>query len=81
VAWVLVFGVLCAIGVPLARYRARTVDVLSDHEQPRELDGDIIAPARSLVVTIRPNTLSICAPAPTGAPQQVRPVHRHSRSA
>jgi diacylglycerol kinase family enzyme len=67
-------------------FRARTVEVLSDREQPRELDGDIIAPARSLVVTIRPNTLSICAPAPTapaptGAPQQVRPAHRHSRSA
>jgi YegS/Rv2252/BmrU family lipid kinase len=46
-------------------YRARTVEVLSDRQQPRELDGDVIAPARSLTVTIRANALTVCVPAPT----------------
>jgi YegS/Rv2252/BmrU family lipid kinase len=50
----------------LETFRARTVEILSDRQQPRELDGDVIAPARSLTITIRPNALTICVPAPTG---------------
>lgn len=46
-------------------FRARTVEVLSNRRQPRELDGDIIAPARSLIINIRPRALTICAPATT----------------
>jgi diacylglycerol kinase family enzyme len=48
-------------------FRARTVEVLSDREQPRELDGDVIAPDQSLIISIRPNALTICVPAPTGS--------------
>ena len=43
-----------------------------DPEQPgatRELDGDVIAPGRSLVVTVVPNALLVCAP-PVPAPPQ-----------
>jgi diacylglycerol kinase family enzyme len=47
-------------------FRARKVEILSDRQQPRELDGDVIAPARSLIITIRPSALTICVPAPTG---------------
>jgi hypothetical protein len=54
--------------------RAREAEVLSHREQPHELDGDIITPARSRAITIRPDTLTIyapvraAAPAPTDAP-------------
>jgi diacylglycerol kinase family enzyme len=43
-------------------FRARRIEVLSDRVQPRELDGDVIAPGRSLIVTVRPNALLMCAP-------------------
>jgi diacylglycerol kinase family enzyme len=43
-------------------YQARKVEVHSDREQARELDGDVIAPARSLVVCIRPAALTLCVP-------------------
>jgi len=43
--------------------RARRVEVLADREQPRELDGDVIAPGRRLTVTIRPSALTVCVPA------------------
>jgi diacylglycerol kinase family enzyme len=41
-------------------FRARTIEVRSDRAQPRELDGDVIAPARSLSVTVRPAALTVC---------------------
>jgi YegS/Rv2252/BmrU family lipid kinase len=53
-------------------FRARSIEILSNHVQPRQLDGDVITPSRSLVVTVHPNALLICAPA---APQ------RHSGAA
>lgn len=34
VAWVLIFGALCAIGVPLARYRDGNGNILGDHTIP-----------------------------------------------
>jgi diacylglycerol kinase family enzyme len=52
-------------------YRARRVDISSDRAQPRELDGDVIDPARTLSVTVRPQALCLCvpeqAPPPLGA--------------
>jgi len=44
-------------------FRARHVEVYSNRPQPRELDGDVIEPARSLDVTIRPGALWLCVPA------------------
>jgi YegS/Rv2252/BmrU family lipid kinase len=44
-------------------FRARKVEVRSNHEQPRELDGDVIAPSRSLTVTVRSAALTVCVPA------------------
>jgi diacylglycerol kinase family enzyme len=41
-------------------FRARHVEVFSNRPQPRELDGDLIEPARTLDVTIRPAALWLC---------------------
>ena len=48
-------------------FRARSVDVRSNRVQQRELDGDVIAPDRSLTVSVRPAALTLCVPvtAPT----------------
>jgi diacylglycerol kinase family enzyme len=46
-------------------FRARQVEITSDREQPRELDGDVIEPSRSLTVTVRPRALSLCVPQDT----------------
>jgi YegS/Rv2252/BmrU family lipid kinase len=43
-------------------FRARQVEVTSDRDQPRELDGDVITPGRSLAVQIRPAALLLCVP-------------------
>jgi diacylglycerol kinase family enzyme len=57
-------------------FRARSVDVRSDRVQQRELDGDVIAPDRSLTVSVRPAALTLCVPvtAPTspGTPEPHR---------
>lgn len=44
-------------------FRASRVRVDSDRVQARELDGDVIAPARHLQVAIRPAALTVCVPA------------------
>jgi diacylglycerol kinase family enzyme len=43
--------------------RGNHVFVLSDRAQPRQLDGDVIAPSRSLTVTVVPAALQVCVPA------------------
>jgi len=43
-------------------FRARHVEVFSNRPQPRELDGDLIEPARTMDVTIRPGALWLCVP-------------------
>ena len=47
----------------LERFRARQVEITADTDLPRETDGEIIAPGRSLIVTIRPGALTIRTPA------------------
>ena len=46
------------------------IRIHSDRAQPRELDGDVIAPARTLDVSVRPGALLICCPVadPAGGP-------------
>jgi hypothetical protein len=44
------------------------VEVTSNRAQPRELDGDLIAPGRRLAVEIRPHALWLCVPQPQEAP-------------
>jgi diacylglycerol kinase family enzyme len=43
-------------------FRARRVEITSDREQPRELDGDVIEPSRLLSMTVRPRALCLCVP-------------------
>jgi YegS/Rv2252/BmrU family lipid kinase len=43
-------------------YRAKRIRVDSDRAQSRELDGDVIAPARCLHIDIRPQALTVCVP-------------------
>jgi hypothetical protein len=47
----------------LETFRARQVEIDSDRVQPRELDGDVIDPGRTLVITVRPSALTVCVPA------------------
>lgn len=48
--------------------RARHARIVSDREQPRQLDGDVIAPDRTLDVSIRPQALRLCVPQPERSP-------------
>ncbi|PWJ53616.1 Diacylglycerol kinase family enzyme [Quadrisphaera granulorum] len=45
-------------------HRASRVVVRADREHPRELDGDVIDPGRSLVVNVRERSLEPCVPQP-----------------
>jgi diacylglycerol kinase family enzyme len=48
----------------LERFRARRVEIEADAELPREVDGEVIAPGRSLSVTLRPGALLVRVPRP-----------------
>jgi undecaprenyl-diphosphatase len=48
-------------------FQARHVEIHSDTEQPRELDGDLIEPSRTLTATARPAALWLCVPQPRSA--------------
>jgi diacylglycerol kinase family enzyme len=43
-------------------FRAGTVDIHSHTVQPRQADGDVIAPSRGLSTRIRPAALLLCVP-------------------
>jgi YegS/Rv2252/BmrU family lipid kinase len=47
----------------LERHQARRVEVSADAILPREADGEIISPSRSLTVTLRPAALLVRVPA------------------
>ncbi|TDB78660.1 diacylglycerol kinase family protein [Micromonospora sp. KC721] len=53
-------------------FRARRVEISSDRPQPRQLDGDLIEPGRSLRVEIRPASLWLCVPRPERDPDLAR---------
>lgn len=46
----------------LERYRAHRVCVEVDRPQPRQVDGEVITPGRSLTVTVRPGALVVRVP-------------------
>jgi undecaprenyl-diphosphatase len=48
----------------LETFQARHVEIHSDTEQPRELDGDLIEPASTLTAAVRPAALWVCVPQP-----------------
>jgi len=47
----------------LERHRARLVEIRSDAELPRQVDGEVIAPGRSLTVVVQPGALLVRVPA------------------
>lgn len=49
-------------------FRGRRIEITSNRAQPRELDGDLIAPGRTLRAEIRPGALWLCVPRPAQAP-------------
>jgi diacylglycerol kinase family enzyme len=48
--------------------RGRKVEIASNRAQPRQLDGDVIDPGRSLKAEIRPESLWLCVPRPEEHP-------------
>jgi diacylglycerol kinase family enzyme len=48
--------------------RGSHITISSDRPQPRELDGDVIEPAGTLEVSVRPSALWLCVPQPEGSP-------------
>ncbi len=44
--------------------RGSRIEITTDRDQPRQLDGDVIDPGRSLLVTVRPGVLELCVPQP-----------------
>jgi diacylglycerol kinase family enzyme len=48
--------------------RGRRIEIFSNRAQPRELDGDVIEPGRSLRVEIQPHALWLCVPQPADEP-------------
>ncbi|HYN96010.1 MAG TPA: diacylglycerol kinase family protein [Pilimelia sp.] len=49
-------------------YGAATIDVVSDRPQPRQLDGDLIEPGRTLRVEVSHRALHLCVPVPADSP-------------
>ncbi|NJP33405.1 diacylglycerol kinase [Micromonospora sp. HSS6-12] len=49
-------------------FRGRRVEITSNRPQPRELDGDLIEPGRTLKAEIRRRALWLCVPQPEEAP-------------
>jgi undecaprenyl-diphosphatase len=46
----------------LERLQARTVEITAETPLPREVDGEVVAPARTLTVAVRPAALIVRVP-------------------
>jgi diacylglycerol kinase family enzyme len=65
-----------AVGVALRRkkkplmetYTAERVTIVSSRSQPRQLDGDLIEPGRTLEIGLKPRALLLCVPQPESDP-------------
>lgn len=44
----------------LETFACERVELAADREEPRELDGDLIAPSRTMTVVIQPGALTVC---------------------
>ena len=49
----------------LERHQARRIEIHAAGELPREVDGEVISPGRSLTVTVVPAALLVRIPAPS----------------
>jgi len=61
--------------------RGAKVEILSNRPQPRQLDGDLIAPHHRLTAEIRPNILWLCVPHPADDPDLAQDAHAAARRA
>src|SRR5437763_982960 len=59
-------------------FRALRIEVTSDRTHPRELDGDLIEPSHTLVATVRPAALWLCAPTTAPSPRLPSAAAAHS---
>ncbi len=55
-------------GSQLERHQARRVEIKAEEELPREVDGEVITPGRSLTVTLLRRALTVRVPPPGGRP-------------
>ena len=46
----------------LVRFQARTVQITAHSALPREVDGELVAPDRTLTVSVQPGALIVRAP-------------------
>jgi diacylglycerol kinase family enzyme len=53
-------------GSQLERHQARRVEIEAEKELPREVDGEVITPGRSLTVTLLRRALTVRVPPPGG---------------
>jgi diacylglycerol kinase family enzyme len=53
-------------GRQLERHQARRVEIRAGKELPREVDGEVITPGRSLTVTLLRRALTVRVPPPGG---------------
>ena len=68
--------------VPLMEsYAAERVEIVSNHAQPRQLDGDLIEPGRTLKATVRPRALLLCVPQPDSDPDLAYDAQAAARAA
>ncbi len=49
-------------GPMMETFQAKHVEISSDREHPRELDGDLIEPSRNLTAEVSPAALWVCVP-------------------
>ena len=55
--------------VPLMEtYTAERVEIFSNQRQPRQLDGDLIDPGKTLKAHVKPKALLLCVPVPASDP-------------
>lgn len=81
--WIrLVWGVLLRHQrVPrLEVFRGTRIVVTADRDQPRQLDGDVIEPGRTLDLTVRPGALWLCVPQPDTSPDLAEGVDSATRA-
>lgn len=63
----------------LTRHRARRIEITADTDLPREVDGEVITPGRTLTITLNRSALTVRVPAGTAAGSS--PGRRWRRSA
>ena len=68
--------------VPLMEtFTAERVEIYSRRSEPRQLDGDLIDPGRSLKINIKPRALLLCVPLPDSDPDLAYDVKAAARRA